>query len=392
MLKILLLIVLVIPAISKADYLNLLTIPMSDETTHTYSVDLKKQCSFEGVTEVVMPPIEKTGKENVIKDTLNTVQKEINLEIEDQKIASDKITFSLKGSKNISFEFTFDKAANCKLVKQIVINEDKRYKMNSMDIEYDHALSSPVMKKVIIKDENGKEVETLFPGQLQGQMGSYEFIFGPIFNIHTNIRLNNQKTFERTHPVVKPMPGFLFRYGPLFLNREGLGSLVYNNGEFTVLVMALLKGEAYEAGGMNDRKEGIFVGATLKYSFVQLIYFNDFFKDKGYNIKLNVAPSFHENLKWKFSPQAYVQYWDDKYADYYFGVTPEETARTGLRSYKAHHTLNYGTVFEINHFVDRFTYIAALGAKLYGDEIHSSPTVVKKNEARIILGVLYKLF
>ncbi len=367
--------------------LNLLELPLSDKTTEVYSVDLKDSCSFNGVNEIILPKLEQP-KENLIIDTLDNVQKKINWSIGEQTITKDKISFNLKGAENVLFEFSF---SNCKLKREVTFN-NKKHVMDSIDIEYDNTLSPPVVKNFILRDVGKNEIEKFSPIQLDGQISSHELVLGPVVNIHTNIRLNNQKRFDRTHPVVKPVPGFMFRYGPLFLNREGAGTLAFNKGDFTVLLMGVLKGESYEAGGMRDRKEGIFLGSTLKYNLVELIYFNDFFKDRGYNFKLNFAPSFHYLTKWKFSPQAYVQYWDNKYVDYYFGVSPGETQATGLKTYNGKHTFNYGTLFEVNHYVDKWTFLGIVGAKFYGKEVYTSPTVVKKNELRLVLGVLYKVF
>lgn len=375
------------PYLAAAEIVDLLEVPLSDGTKHTYSVDLKEKCSFEGVDKIITPAFNEAKKDNIVSDTLNNIQKAANLEIEDQKIESNLISFHLQGSKNVSFEFSF---VGCKLFKEIVFNK-KRYAMDTLEVVYEDALGSPVVQKIIVKDEGKNEVETLYPAQLKGQIAAYEFIAGPVVNIRTNVRLNNQKTFERTHPVVKPIPGFLFRYGPLFVNRDGFGTLVFHKYDVTLLALGVIEGEPYQMGGIDERKEGIFIGGALNYEFIQLTYFKDFVKNKGYNVKLNLAPSFHRNIKWKFTPQAYAQYWDDQYVDYYFGVSPTESRATGLRTYKGQNTINYGTLFEVNHFVDRWTYIGAIGAKFYGKNVHSSPTVVKKNETRIILGVLYKI-
>lgn len=366
---------------------NLLELPLNDNTTEVYSVELKDPCSFKGVNEIIIPKLV-VPKDNIITDTLDNVQRKINWSIYKQTITPEKISFNLKGAENVLFEFSF---FNCELKREVTFN-NKKHIMNSIDIEYDNTLSPPVVKNFILRDAGKNEIESFSPMQLDGQIASHELVLGPIVNIHTNIRLNNQKTFERTHPVVKPVPGFMFRYGPLFLNREGAGTLAYSKNDFTVLFLAILDGEAYEAGGMRERKEGIYLGTTVKYNLVELSFFNDFFDERGYNFKLNFAPSFHYLTKWKFTPQAYVQYWDDKYVDYYFGVNPAETQATGLKTYNGRHTLNYGTLFEVNHFVDKWTYLGIVGAKFYGKEVYTSPTVVKKNELRLILGVLYKIF
>lgn len=378
---------LILPIATQAASVNLLVLPLSDKTTEVYSVDQKDPCSFKGVTEIIIPKIEEPT-ENIVTDSLDKVQKKINWSINKKSITPEKIWFNLNGAENVTFSFQY---VDCKLKKEVTFN-DKTYSHDSIQIEYDNTLSPPVVKNFILIDANKKETERFSPMQLDGQIASHEFIIGPVVNIRTNIRLNNEKTFMRNNPVIEPVPGFMFRYGPLFLNRDGAGSLAFNKDKLTVLVVASIKGEDYEAKGMRERKDGVFLGATLKYNLVEFSYANDFFKDRGYNLKLNIAPTFHQLTKWKFSPQAYVQYWDNQYMDYYFGVNQQESLATGLRTYKGKHTLNYGTTFEVNHFIEKWVLLGVIGAKFYGDEVYTSPTVVKKSEMRLILGVLYKIF
>ena len=259
-------------------------------------------------------------------------------------------------------------------------------------MDYSTILSTPVIEKVTIKNakKNNQDLK-LYPWQLEGQMPVYEFKFGPAVNIHTNIRLNNINRFEKKNPVIEPLPAFFFRYGPLFVNKDGLGSLVYSSGDFTVLAMGILEGEPYKAPDLFEREKGIFFGSIVKYDFAEFIYYNDFLKNKGYNLKRNLAPEYFHTMAWKFVPQVYVQYWDKNYDDYYFGVKNEEVSAS-WKAYQGKPTLNYGGMFEVNHFIKKWQFIVSTGVKFYGKEVYTSPTVTKKEEFRFIASVLYKLF
>ena len=226
---------------------------------------------------------------------------------------------------------------------------------------------------------------------MRGQVSIYEFSIGPALNIHSNIRYKNKNSFERTDPVIQPIPAFFFRYGPFFVNKNGVGSLLFHKGNLSVLGMGLLEGEPYKSPGLQEREQGVFAGSIVKYNMLEFTYYKDFVQDKGYNLKLNIAPEFYHKLSWKFTPQAFIQYWDNKYVDYYFGVKPEESV-SGLRPYSTTHTLNYGGMFEVMHFVKRWTFVTSAGVKIYGKEVHQSPTVVKPSELRFIVSALYKVF
>lgn len=379
---------------AQAEKVTLLAIPLGDGTTFDYTVELQQQCSFEGVKEITYPSFEQAKKINFIIDKLSFFQKKLNLDIDKSEIMPDRITFSLKGARNIYHEFFFkmlEGSNHCELIKVLHFN-DKTYNMENIQIEYNTILKSPVVEKIIIKNGNGNNEDfNLYPWQLRGQMSSYEFNIGPAVNIHTNIRLNNLDKYQKNNPVVEPIPGFFFRYGPFFINKSGMGSLLYNNGDFSILGMGLLEGEPYRAHGLYDREQGVYIGSILKYDYAELTYYNDFFKNKGFNLKLNLAPEFIYRLAWKFTPQVFIQYWNRAYVEYYFGVKPEEVSST-WKYFRGSPTINYGTMFEVNHFVKKWTFVVSTGVKFYGKEVYSSPTVTRQNEIRFIATIMYKVF
>lgn len=380
---------------ARAESLTLLAIPLDDGSSFSYTVDLQDQCSFKTVTDITYPSFEQAKKINFLLDKLSFFQKKLNLEIDKKEITSERITFSLKGAQNIYYEFFFktkETSPGCNLVRVLHFN-NKTYNLDHIKVEYNTILRSPVVEKIIIHATNGSLEEDLYlyPWQLRGQMSAYELNIGPAINIHTNIRLNNLDKYQKNNPVVEPIPAFFFRYGPFFINKNGLGSLLYNNGDFSILGMGLLEGEPYRAKGLYAREQGIFVGSIIKYDYAELTYYNDFLENKGYNLKLNIAPEFFYRLSWKFSPQLFVQYWNRSYVEYYFGVKAEEASST-WKHYRGSPTINYGTMFEINHFVKKWTFAISTGVKFYGKEVYSSPTVTRQHEVRFIATIMYKVF
>ncbi len=377
------------PALTFAEVLKLLELPLYGGTTYTYSVNAAKKCSFEGVDKIFTPDL-KVSDGKTIGDKIIILQRELNLGIYQSEIQPNFISFSLVNSKNIKFQFFLDKP-ECILRKRIVINK-KEYVLDEINIEYSSALRTPVLKRVEIKDKTHNEDLFLYPWALRGQLSAYELNVGPAMNLHSNIRWNNTDTFQRGDPVVEPVPAFFFRYGPVFLNKNGLGSLLYSSGELSLLGMGILEGEPYTSPGLNDRPKGIFLGGILKYNFLELTYYRDFFHNKGLNFKVNLAPEYYVNLDWKLSPQVFVQYWNHDYVDYYFGVHRDEVVTGGLRFYEGNSTMNYGTMFEVLHFIGKWTFVVDVGLKMYGKEVYASPTVVKQNEVRFITSILYKFF
>lgn len=380
---------------AKAETLTLLSIPLGDGSNFDYTVNLQDKCSFKNVSDITYPSFEQAKKINFLLDKLSFFQKKLNLEIDKKEIAPERIRISLKGAQNIYYEFFFKKSGaspSCDLVRVLHFN-NKAYNLDHIKVEYNTILKSPVVEKIIVHANNGPSDDdlNLYPWQLRGQLSAYEFNIGPAVNIHSNIRLNNLDKYQKNNPVVEPIPAFFFRYGPFFINKNGMGSLLYSNGAFAILGMGLLEGEPYRAQGLYAREKGVFLGAIMKYDYTELTYYNDFLENKGFNLKLNIAPEFFYRLSWKFSPQLFIQYWNRAYVEYYFGVKPEEVGPS-WKFYKGSPTINYGTMFEINHFVKKWTFAISTGVKFYGKEVYHSPTVTRQNEARFIATVMYKVF
>lgn len=377
---------------TKAEIIQLLDLPLSDGTHYTYSVNAEEKCSFAGVHEIITPKL-KRKKGNILIENLNYFQRKLNLNISSVEFSPQRIIFSLTNATNISYEFRIEKP-DCLLKKSIHVS-NKTYVLDEVKIEYSSALVSPVVKKVIFTNHQGSnknEDLLLYPWALRGQISSYELNLGPALSVHTNIRLNDQNKFQKNNPVVEPIPAFFFRYGPLFLNKNGLGSLVYHTGEFSVLINGLIEGEPYKGISLDERVTSTFWGGILKYDFFEFIFYKDFFKNKGSQLKLNFAPEYYIGLDWKLTPQVFIQSWSSSYVDYYFGVTAKESSSSGLRTFQGEQTLNYGTMFEAVHFIGNWSLVTSLGLKHYGKEVYSSPTVVRQDEVRFIASVLYKFF
>ncbi len=370
------------PLKSNAEKLKLLVLPLSDGTSSVYSVDLVKPCSFEGVDEIHTTRFQIGKKSNWLIENVNLLQNKINFEIDYQNINSQDISFSLNIATNLKFKYSFDKFT-CELKKTLFFN-NKAYDLDEIYIEYDSDFFSPVIKKLLVVNKGVSTDLLLYPWALHGIVSTYEFNAGPAVKIHSNIRKNSVDDSK-----VEVIPAFIFRYGPLFLSKDGLGSLLYHSDEFTLIGMGIIEGEPYESEGLHPRKKGFFLGSIIKYKIFELISYNDFFTNKGLNIKANLAPEFYLSLDFKFKPQIFLQYWDKEYVDYYFGVNSDE-ANSGISNYEGKSTLNVGINLELMHFVGNWTYVENLGIKSFGDGVSSSPTVNSKNDIQFITSILYK--
>lgn len=356
----------------------MLVLPLSDGTSFIYSVDLQKPCSFYGIHEVNTTKLKLGNRNNWFIESVNLLQNRINFKIVDLKLNPDLIEFSLSGATNLEFKFIMNQK-KCKLEKILIFN-DKVYSLDEIYIEYSTSFFSPVINKIIIKNNGIDTNLLLYPWALQGMISTYELNAGIAVKTYSNIRKSPLVINPNSNIKVDILPALIFRYGPMFLSKDGIGSLLFNSGEFSLIGMGIIEGEPYEAHGFDERTKGFYLGTIVKFNLLELIYYNDFFEDKGHNFKVNLAPEFYFNTDLKFKPQIFVQYWDPKYVDYYFGLGPKKLNRA----------VNYGAVFEIMHFKGRWTYLLNLGLKMYGREVYTSPSVVRNNEIQVVTSLLYK--
>jgi hypothetical protein len=378
---------------ANGEIIKLLELPSGLGGWLTYTIDAPFKCSFDGVKEVIPPDFLQESQDNLVLDKINFFQRKLNLELNKLEISPEKISFEIKGAKNITFVFYHDnKKKDCPLVRELVL-ENQHYQVDKIDIEYNNFLLSPVLEKLTVKHpKDSKRDLFLYPWALRGQMSSYEFNLGPAFSIHSNIRNNNQINFQTTNPVIEPIPAVFFRYGPFFLNQDGLGSLVFNWGDVSILALMLFEGEPYKTSGIESRTRGVYIGSIAKLDMLQVVYYKDFFSQKGSNLKATLAPEFYPSLSWRISPQFSVQYWNNQYVNYFYGVKPNESATSGFREYVGKKTLNYAAMLETVHYVNKWTFVNAAGMKFYGKEVYQSPTVTRKNELRFVTSILYKIF
>lgn len=210
---------------------------------------------------------------------------------------------------------------------------------------------------------------------------------------YDNIRPNNQKAFLKKDPVYEPIPIFQFRLGPFFINKDGAGVALLYFEKVKLLAFALHEGEPYRTTGMEERKKSFHLGTGVKVFDFEALYYQDIqSRSRGKILKLIYAPVF--NFKnYSFSPRLYTQFWSQKYVDYYFGVRDNEIDRTiGRIQYVGKKATNYGFMFRNIWKSGDLKYVLTAGYKFFDSSVYHSPTVVKKNEQRILAGIMYQIY
>lgn len=219
--------------------------------------------------------------------------------------------------------------------------------------------------------------------------------------------VNAQKAYKGMdrETTALPLLSFENQYvklsGPnLELKLPGLelsGSQRLNFGVLT----KLFGGGGYEASdspaltGMAERESGVWAGAKVEWETdladIKLELLGDASgHSKGQRVVLGVEH------KWKLSqrvllvPQVSVEWVDNEYVDYYYGVRASE-ARLGRAAYVGKAAVNPEiSLTGIYRFDKHQSLMLNVGVKSLGKEINNSPIVGSSTENRVMLGYMYR--
>lgn len=298
------------------------------------------------------------------------------------------VSFKIGTIENIRFTYELrDSKEGCEYKRSVIINGEQ-YKYGQVELEMTRLyLLSSVQSLTfnLLTDDGENKTLTLQSYELTGFFSLYELTLGFVFNIGSNIRENDKNTFKRTDPSVEPMPAFMIRYGPFFVNNDGAGFVLLPFRRFLLLSTFLVEGEPYQGPNLRDRRRSVYFGPLLKSGPLEVHYYRDIWsRSSGEVLKVTIAPEWRYNYNTLMSFRPFVQYWGSNYNDYYFGVIEAEG-----EVYRPGSAINWGATFQINHQRGRWTYINSLGYKNFGRPVRNSPLTVRSAEVRLITGAAY---
>ncbi len=373
--------------ISYAEVTDLLEIPMLNNNEKiVYQATLASKCEFE--KSDILALVRKNGKE--VKSDLNFIEK-FYFSIKKQEVNEYKVVLQIEGASKLSFTFELK---NCKLTKRVEINGEE-YQYDYLTFYYKDYLGAPVLEKFQIhKDEKIKEVYSKY---VAGHVPLYEFLIGAAFEMKTNISKNNEKTYYKEDIVLKPIPTFIIRYGTLFLNKDGAGTLLGSYSGISLLGFINYDGEPYEGSGLQKRRKDFFSGVLIDSQYMRIFYKKNWFgldeEYKGYEYKFVLKHSYRPSLRVRIEPRFYLQYWDNDYSNYYYGISGTEASRSNFTSYHVSGAvMNLSFKTRVEYYDENILYFMDGGYKRYDSKIESSPIVRSANEWSLVSGVVYKVF
>lgn len=199
-----------------------------------------------------------------------------------------------------------------------------------------------------------------------------------------NQRVGNTYEDMDKRYFVKPFPMVQASYGRFSLGVQGISILAYGDQMRNVSAFIKRDGDRYHGLGMRPRKDSVFVGATAKFFNYGFSLSHDINgRSKGYIATANYAKFFPISETLVLRAALSLDWLDDKYAEYYYGVRSYE-ATASRREYHLNNYLLPGvSVMPIIKLTERSSIVTVLSTKLLPKSVSDSPTM---NGSRIDYG------
>ncbi len=209
--------------------------------------------------------------------------------------------------------------------------------------------------------------------------------------IKKNQRVGN--TYKRLHKkyIIAPIPIVQAGYGRVSLGGQGLSVMALGHPMMNVSAFINRGGERYYGAGMIPRKESFFAGISAKFFGYGLNISRDINgKSKGYIAQLSYGRMKLISEKLVLRTGLSLDWYDDRYADYYYGVRNHE-ATASRREYHVNNYIQPGVnLMPIYKIQENVSMMGAAGVKFIPKSLRESPTMNgKKLEFGGLVGISY---
>lgn len=191
-----------------------------------------------------------------------------------------------------------------------------------------------------------------------------------------NLRVNNRYKDMGNKVLFKPIPFIEGNYGRLSLGIEGVSYRFLGNPLINARVYLNADGDRYYGPNMQPRRTSAFVGLSAQYTKFSISASHDISAhSKGNLVKLSYGEIFIINEKLIFRTGLSLEWADDRYAEYYYGVRPYEATSTN-REYHLNNYLQPGISFlTIYRLAPKLSFITGVSFKLVPKDVRNSPTM-----------------
>lgn len=198
--------------------------------------------------------------------------------------------------------------------------------------------------------------------------------------IKKNIRVGNEYKRGNKNTTIDGIPLVQANYGRFTLGPQGATIRAWGDMKTSASVVLNIGGDRYEASGMKGRKKGVFAGALFKWGLFSLLATRDMEnKSEGWSTQFSYNEVFVVTQELLLRTSLYVKWYDQDYANYYYGVKPEEATATR----PAYETSGYFTpglgflsIYKINNEIQ---FLIGLNFEFMSKKIQNSPTVINQD-------------
>ncbi len=247
-------------------------------------------------------------------------------------------------------------------------------------------LSDKAISADVIAAKSAPTVNTLTANK------SWRISLGLGASIKNNLRRNNNKSGSGGDVVFTPLPLLQIAWGPISVGQQGVNAAFYGNQQTGASLNFNQAGDRYYGTGMEIKKESWLLGLGLKYHKFSFLFAKDISaRSRGAKLNFNYAELYPLGKNMKTRSSLGLECYDQKFAQYYFGVKANEVMAT-RREYNPKKfcqlTMSF---FPIYSFDEHLDFMAGLSFKGVSKEVKNSP-LIKSNwlESALIIGSLWK--
>lgn len=208
-----------------------------------------------------------------------------------------------------------------------------------------------------------------------------------------NMRSGNTYEDMDKKLLIKPIPTVQASWGRFSLGVQGISFRAIGNPMMNVSAFIKRDGDRYHGLGMIPRKDSVFVGATAKFFNYGFSYSHDINgRSKGSIATANYSKFFPISETFLLRGSLSLDWLDDKYAEYYYGVRSHEVTAQRREYHLNNYFLPGVSVMPIYKLTERSSITTVFSMKLLPKKVSQSPTMTgKRIDAAGILAYSYNL-
>ncbi|GAA5218655.1 MipA/OmpV family protein [Corallincola platygyrae] len=204
---------------------------------------------------------------------------------------------------------------------------------------------------------------------------------------------------NRFVPIIK------FENEHFFADKGGLGYKLFDNKQHRIGVIVGVGKDEWDSGNtsrfreLDNRHRSIDAGLSYQFQDRQYGQFSasvmtDISDDhNGVTVDLGYGYPFPINEDLMLIPNISLTYMDSDYANYYYGISDKEAARTSFDAYDTGSAMKYGVGIAANYKInDEWSLTGGASYTMLDSDIEDSPLIDDDKETSVFVGVSYKFW